>query len=421
MTKKDTEVIIIGAGLSGLACGKRLAEAGHPFLILEADNRIGGRIKTDEVDGFQLDHGFQVLQTSYPEVRKQLDLKRLNLHYFAPGAIFRINGRFHRIADPFRLPRHIPSTLTAPIGSFRDRLRIIQLAIKLGNTSVSDIFTASDQPTSEFLKEEGFSETMINRFFRPFYATASLDPDIKSSSRVFKYLFRIFTAGQAALPANGMAEIPKQLSETIPSKQIRLNSRVESLIDGGVKLQSGEEIHAPQVVIATEGPQAERLLKSTESTGSVGEYCFYFATENAPLNDSFLVLNGEDQGLISSLTIPTNIAAQYAPDGMSLVSVVVLRSSKEDEQTLKQAVISELTDWFGSEVANWHHLPTYYIPHALPRQVPPLADPTVSRLPPGKGIYLCGEHGSVPGNQWALLSGIQVANQVMTAAGLIQN
>ena len=200
MKDNNTDVIIIGAGLSGLACGKRLKEAGKSFLILEADAKIGGRIKTDSVDGFLLDHGFQVLQTSYPEVRNQLDLKRLNVRYFAPGAIFRINGRFHRIADPTRLPRHIISTLASPIGTLGDRFRILRLARKLSNTSVSDIFKYPDKATTDFLREEGFSKTMIQRFFRPFFATASLDPDINSSSRVFQYLFRIFTSGEAALP-----------------------------------------------------------------------------------------------------------------------------------------------------------------------------------------------------------------------------
>lgn len=416
MKDKDTDVIIIGAGLSGLACGKRLTEAGRPFLILEADAKIGGRIKTDSVDGFLLDHGFQVLQTSYPEVRNQLDLKQLNARYFAPGAIFRINGRFHRIADPTRLPKHFTSTLTAPIGTLRDRFRILRLARRLSNTSVSDIFNSPDKATPDFLREKGFSETMIQRFFRPFFATASLDPDINSSSRVFQYLFRVFTSGEAALPENGMAAVPLQVADSIPTEQIRLNSRVESLIQGGVKLHSGDEIYAKKIVIATEGPQAERLLESPTKAGSIGEYCFYFAAKKAPIDDSFLVLNGDDTGLISSLTVPSLITPSYAPDDAELVSVVVLKSDKEDERLLQYSVLKELATWFGPEISDWRHLKTFYIPHALPKQDPPAPNPTAPREPLPNDIYLCGEHGSVPGNQWALLSGRQAAEQVLAAS-----
>jgi phytoene dehydrogenase-like protein len=187
MKKPFSEVIIVGAGLAGLACARRLAAAGIPFLILEADRRIGGRLKTDRIDGFLLDHGFQVLQTAYPEARRCLDYDRLW------------------------------STATAPIGTIGDRLRMIKLALTLNRANVSALFERPDTLTPDFLRAEGFSEKIIEKFFIPFFSGISLDPEIEVSSRVFQYIFRIFAAGDVALPAAGMGAIPRRQGRVHPS------------------------------------------------------------------------------------------------------------------------------------------------------------------------------------------------------------
>jgi phytoene dehydrogenase-like protein len=154
------EVIIVGAGLAGLACARRLMKDDISFLILEADQRIGGRLKTDRRDGFILNHGFQVLQTGYPEARRVLDYDRLALRPFALGAIIRIDRNFHRIADPWRHPRDLWPALTAPIGTMADRLRVIRLVLGVRRGTHARIFQDQDMPTIEFLRSEGFLETM---------------------------------------------------------------------------------------------------------------------------------------------------------------------------------------------------------------------------------------------------------------------
>ena len=103
----SADVLIIGAGLAGLCCARRLAEAGVTFQIVEASDGIGGRVRTDEVDGFLLDRGFQVLLTAYPEARRVLDYSRLDLKPFSPGALSWFAGRMNRLVDPWRTPGHV--------------------------------------------------------------------------------------------------------------------------------------------------------------------------------------------------------------------------------------------------------------------------------------------------------------------------
>lgn len=413
MNLPDQEVIIVGAGLAGLACARRLQEAGIPFLILEADDRIGGRLKTDRLDGFILNHGFQVLQTAYSEARRVLDYSRLALKPFAPGAIIRIDGKFHKIADPRRHPRDLWRTLSAPIGTMADRLRMIRLALNVRRGTPSRIFQIPDMPTMEFLRSKGFSKRIIHRFFKPFFAGVCLDPDIEASSRVFQYIFRIFAEGDVVLPGQGMAAIAAQLRDDLPSDRIRTAVRVKSIHPGGAVLVSGETIDGCAVVLAAEGPETARLLGAPQGMASRGELCLYFAARKPPIAEPYLILNGDGSGWVNSLTVPSIVAPTYAPAGQHLISVVVIGHLDADDTFAETIVRKELTGWFGPVVSDWFHLKTYRIAHALPEQSPPMPDPTMRSAAVSPGIYVCGEYGSVPGIQWALLSGHQAAEEVL--------
>jgi phytoene dehydrogenase-like protein len=417
MRATDKKVIVVGAGLAGLACARRLQDAGFPFLILEADHRIGGRLKTDRLEGFILNHGFQVLQTAYPEANRILDYSRLALKPFAPGAIIRIDGRFHRIADPRRHPRDLWSTLAAPIGTMGDRLRMARLALNVRRGSSDGIFEKPDIPTIEFLRSKGFSNRIINRLFKPFFAGVCLDPDIKASSRVFKYIFRIFAEGDVALPGQGMGAIPEQLAETLPQGSIRTSARVESIHQSKVVLTTGETIIGRAVVLATEGPETARLAGLQRQGRSRGELCLYYAAKHSPVDKPYLVLNGDGTGWVNSLTIPSIVAPIYAPAGQHLVSVVVIGHMDADDKSVERTVRQELTGWFGEAVGDWRHLKTDRILHALPEQPPPMPDPNVAAPPIRPGLFICGEYGSVPGIQWAMLSGRQAAEAVLKELG----
>lgn len=412
MESIDAQVIVIGAGISGLACAKTLFQAGVDVRVLEADDRIGGRIKTDRVDGFLLDHGFQVLQTAYPEARRQLEFTSLDLHRFAPGVMIRINRRFYRVSDPLRRPGDLWQTVTAPIGTVMDRLRVAALARELKNTPVEKIFEKPDMPAPEFLRSRGFSTKMIQRFFTPFFAGACLDPDIQASSRVFQHLFQIFSSGDATLPATGMGAIPAQLAAAIPGDRIHTGVRAAAIQAGRVILDNNRVLHCRHVVVAVPGPEAARLLNRPWRTGSIGETCIYFAADKAPISSPCLILNS-DGGVIQLVAVPSLTAPGYAPPDSALMAVVILGKPAIEGASLLTAVRQELTAWFGPAAKQWQHLKTFDISHALPRQAPPAPDPTRAKPPVAAGIHLCGELDSVPGIQWALLSGRLTARQLI--------
>jgi phytoene dehydrogenase-like protein len=414
MENTDNRVIIVGSGIAGLTCARHLLAQGLAVQVLEASGRIGGRIKTDEQDGFLLDHGFQVLQTAYPAARRELDYDALDLRPFAPGAMIHIGGRFFTIADPLRRPGRTFSTLTAPIGSLADRLRLLRLTSRVVRGELADIFKQPEMTSMALLRAEGFSEIMIKRFFIPFFGGVCLDPQIRASSRVLTYVLRMFATGEAALPAMGMARIPRQLARDLPSDCIRTGVRVRAVEAYGVTLDDGTRLPARAVVVATAAPETERLLGSSPDTRSIGETCLYFACAREAWHPPYLVLNGEGTGLINNVVFPSVVSADYAPAGRSLVGVVVLGIPDEPDAAVTERVRMQLVEWFGAPARSWEHLRTYRIVHALPDQSPPTPNPVRPQAMALPGVFVCGEHGSLPGIQWAMVSGRHAAEAVRT-------
>lgn len=411
--KEKADVIIIGAGITGLSCARFLDEAGKDYLVLESDSREGGRIKSDILDGFTLDHGFQVLQTAYPEVRDQLDLGALELRPFTPGVAVRLQKKRHYISDPVRRPADLWRTLKSQIGTLGDRWRVVKLFWDIKTKGTRKIFEEQDIQTIDFLRSYGFSEEMIQQFFRPFFAGACLDPDIRASSRIFQYLFNIFSSGDAALPAKGMGAIPLQLAERLAPDRIRFDAGVATVEADGVTLDNGEKIKGRIIVIAAQEPETHRLIESKTHRISFGERCLYYAAQAPPIREPFLMLNGENRGLINNIAVPSLTAPEYSSTGEALIAVVVLKNQNLDDSSLEGEVRKELLEWFGRAVEGWRHLRTYHIRHALPDQSPPLTDPHKGFKTIRKNLYACGEYDSVPGIQWALLSGRLTAEQIL--------
>lgn len=407
----DTDVVIVGAGLAGLCCARVLHQENVPFLLLEASDGIGGRVRTDIVDGFVLDRGFQVLQRAYPEAQAVLDYDKLELHHYYTGAFVRYRKRFHRVADPFRDPISAAISVFNPIGTLKDKFLVLALRKQILEASMEEIFSRTEKTTEDYLKEMGFSPAMIERFFRPFFSGIFLEPDLQTSSRMMEFVFRMFTLDAASVPKRGMQEIPKQIADSLPEECIRLNTPAFRLDGTDVCLADGERIQANTVVVATQEPSANALLNQPACEPGQSVSCVYFEAPRPAIMDPVIVLNGDGSGPINNMSFPTLVCPAHAPEGKTLVSVSTVAYQPDDDIRLQRAVSDQLESWFGKSAQEWRHIKTYRIPYALPRQSTstPGSQPTKF----GKGLYRCGDYCETASINGAMVSGRKTAESII--------
>lgn len=407
----ELDAIVVGAGVAGLTCAERLHSAGLNLVVLEAGSTPGGRIATDRHEGFLLDRGFQVLLTEYPEAKATLDYENLDLRRFEPGALIWRDGAFRRFSDPWRRPRHLLSTALSPVATLPDKARVAKLRRDTTACDLQQLYDRPESTTLRMLEERGFSPTIIERFFRPFLGGVFLDHDLSTSSRLCEFVFRMFSLGDAAVPAGGMRAIPQQMVDRLPVGVIRLSSPVESVSEGLVRLSSGEELRAIRVVIATEAPAAARLLGEPFRGEANRVACLYFAAKKAPIDEPILLLNGDANGPVNNVCVPSQVAPSYSETGEALISVTALRWS--EKESLVGDVLHQLRGWFGPAVDGWRHLRTYPIEYALPRQTPPALSPVEKCPRVSDGVYRCGDYCDTASINGAMASGRRAAEAVI--------
>jgi phytoene dehydrogenase-like protein len=408
--RPDEPVVVVGAGLAGLSCAVALHEAGIPVQVYEASDGVGGRVRTDHVDGFTLDRGFQVALTAYPEMHRQLDMAALDLQAFDPGALVWRNGKGSVVGDPFRRPTTALSTVVAPIGSPFDKARIALLRHRLRSVHPARLLQGDDVSTRAALAEAGFSETIIERFFRPLVGGIQLDPDLTDSRRMFDVIFRMLADGDSAVPAGGMQAIPRQLADRLPVGTVHLDAPVTATTPTSITVD-GATITGAAVVVATEGPVASSLLGlapvESKSVGAV-----YFAAPEAPIDDKLVVLDGSGRGPVLNVAVMSNVAPTYAPAGSHLV---VAALPGHDGDTIEADARSQLRGWWGSQIDTWDHLATYRIAHGQPRQRPPFHPKQQVRLDDGR--FVCGDHRDTASIQGAMYSGRRCALAIAAEIG----
>jgi phytoene dehydrogenase-like protein len=406
------DVLIVGAGLAGLGCARRLAEAGVSCQIVEASDGIGGRVRTDQVDGFLLDRGFQVLLSAYPEAKRVLDYGQLDLKAFSPGAFSWFAGRMNTLVDPWRKPGMWGEALRSDFGTFGDKLRIARLRSRLKRSSIEQLFKRNDRSIKDDLLAEGFSQDMIHRFFRPFIGGIILDGELKSSSRMFEFVFKMLSEGDTVVPAGGMGAIPAQLAAKLPANAVRLNAKVESLHENEISLQGGETLQARAIVIAAEGPAAAHLVGEAEPA-SRSVTCFYYAADESPVPHPMLVLNGDGAGPANNFAVMTQVAPSYAPAGKHLISISVLGIQELTDVQLGGFIIAQMKSWFGNVARSWRFLKSYRIPHAQPQQYPGSLEPPQRPVRVRPGIYVTGDHRDNASINGAMVSGRRAAEAVL--------
>lgn len=404
-------IVIIGGGVAGLTCARYLHQAGAAAIVLEASDAVGGRVRTDRLDGFRLDRGFQILLTAYPEARRLIDYDALNLQAFRSGALIRQDEGFTEMTNPLREPLTIFKTLAAPVGTLGDKLRLMELMQEVNTVArAEDFFRDEDTSTLTYLQEYGWSDQMINTFFEPFFGGVFLENELATSSNFFRFVFKQFYNGDAVVPANGMQAIPEQLAAGLPPETVRLNSPVAALEGHTIRLQNGESIRAETVVLATDAATADRLLGRIEEREYNVTTCTYFAANRSPSAKKMLLLNPNRLSVVHHLCILSDIAPGYAPAGQSLVSVSTQGLDLADDVKLAADIRLELNEWFGDEVKEWRHLRTYHLPQALVRYEAGSRPESLQLTPT---LYQCGDYTAYPSLNAAMQTGREVAELIL--------
>lgn len=414
---KSLPIVIIGAGLAGLNCARVLHERGERFLLLDAKDRVGGRVQTDEFEGFQLDLGFQVFQTAYPEAKLALDYSSLQLTRLEAGALIRHRGQWVRMADPWRQPQYALSTLFNSVGNFSDRFKLYQLRRHVLSKSPDELLSSNDDCSTRdyLLGRWRFSQAFFDLFLKPWWSGIFLETELNSSAAYFQFVFHMLAAGDVALPRTGMQAIPNHLASRLPSHSIRLSTPVTSVNREQVRLANGEVIAARSIVLATDSASASHFASQ------LGEpflqclwsstICMYFAADHPPIGTKLLMLLADTNGPANHIFIPSNSVPGFAPPQKSLISVSLVNVSSSAESLLP-SVSDQLRELFGKQVDSWRHLRSYTIPQALPKQ--PANFNRHSRATELQdGTILCGDYLETSSIQGALASGRKAAANLL--------
>jgi phytoene dehydrogenase-like protein len=412
-------VIVVGAGLSGLAAARHLQGAGIPVTVVEASDAVGGRMRTDLIDGFRLDRGFQLYNPAYPEGARLLDHEALDLRPFVAGAriVTRPGGRRRvaRVADPRREPTWAPASLLARIGSPLSTTRFVAYAASRAVRSPASLHREPDITSEEALRRAGVDSALMERLLRPFLSGVFLESDLTTSRRFLDLVLRSFVKGTPSVPARGMQRIPEQLATGI---DVHLHSHVADVSSRGVVLSGGGEHTADAVIVAADPTTAQRLLPGLRAPAPRSVTTWYYRPDGDPSHlaggEAVLTLDGARRGPVINTVVLTHAAPEYAPPGSALVSASAL--GVRDSAAHETAVRDHLGWLYGLPTSRWELIATYPIPYALPAMPVPLDMRRPVRMP--SGVYVAGDHRDTSSIQGALVSGRRAAQAVLEDLGV---
>ncbi len=410
------EVVVVGAGLAGLACARRLTEQGVRVLCLEAGDGVGGRVRTDVTRGFRLDRGFQVLNTAYPEVRRTIDLEALELRELDSAVVIRRDGRLRRVPNPLHDPSSVGQLLTTTAAGLVGKATAGAYVARTLGVPAAAVRRRQDVAGPEAWRRSLIPVATIEDVLNPFLSGVVLEREVTSSRRFLDLMMRMFAHGRSAVPAGGMQRLPEQIAATLPARSVRLDAPVESVHPGAVVVD-GREIGARAVVVATDAWTATGLVPALGAPPPArGVTTYYFAAEPWAGQRPTLVLDADGSGIANSVVL-TAAAPEYSGDGRSLVSTSVVHEGA-DRGTDLVRLRSELSGLHQQDTAGWELLATYEIPHALPAMVAPHPLRRPVRI---GGLVVAGDHRDTSSIQGALVSGRRAADAVLADLALDQS
>jgi len=408
----NSETVIIGAGLAGLACANVLEKAGKEFLILEKANQVGGRVRTDHLKGFQLDHGYQVLNPGYPQAKALLNLEKLKLNHFDAGFAIRDGAKLRTIKDPFRHPQEIARTLANLPGTFREKINFAKYLTKVLITPQGARLKRADLTSRAALVEAGVDEELLNKVLKPFLSGVFLESKLETSRLFLDEVLASFFSGTPALPAAGMGAIAQQLAENISTSKLLLNQNVLKIEPGLVTTQT-ERFAAKNIVLATDVQVATKLLALPEPKVHKVKTWYLVADQDKSeilSGEKLLITDASANAALVNSVVLSNIAESYAPADTALISASAVEKNIEMD---KKSLLSALAKLYQLPTENWKILAEYEILNALPAMYAPFNPKRNSKV--SQGLFVAGDHRNFSSIQGALDSGVRAASEVLNS------
>ncbi|MCX5129258.1 FAD-dependent oxidoreductase [Streptomyces sp. NBC_00347] len=404
-------VIVVGAGLAGLTCALDLVRSGLRVRVLEAGDAVGGRMRTDRRHGFLLDRGFQVFNTSYPQVRRRIAVRSLRLRPFTPGFLLHTGSGRIRLADPTRRPADAAGLLTGGNGPGARALAVLGALSAFDAVAPATVLKRLPERTTRAeLAHRHVPESLVEGVLRPFLAGVFLEDGLETSSRMFHLTWRSMLRGTLTLPADGIGAVPRQLAEGLPPGCVALGAPVSSVSASGVVLADGSALDAAAVVVATAPSAASALVPGLTAVATRTVTTYHHAATRSPLGEPTLLLDQRRRFL--NTCVPTDVAPTYGGGGRALVSTSVLGADAPGREAGLREVLAEV---YAVSTEAWETVGTTTVTDALPAMVPPWPLSRTGRT--ASGVYVCGDHRATGSVQGAMASGTRTAREVLADLG----
>lgn len=413
-TAQQADVVIVGAGIAGLAAAHHLTSAGATVSVLEADSRVGGRMATDEVDGFRLDRIGQLLSTAHPELRRTPGLDGLVLRAFAPGVLVHSGGRRRRFAEG-RGTRGALTAARALASAPRplDQARLSAALARLATTDDGRLAQRAEGTAAGSAAAWGLPARTSDSFLRPLLTALLLDRELGSSSRVADLALRDFARGRLCLPEGGCGTLPERLAAALPPGTVRTGVHVTAASTSVVSTKEHGEIGCRALLVATGARAAAELLPGLRVPDFHPVTVLHHSVPQPPLVGGSLVLDGDRSGPVSHTAVLSAVDPTRAPAGRTLVTSTVPGRSPAG---IDRPVRAQLSALYGVPTGDWELLAVHHDPEAVPAMTPPHDPRRPVRVL--SGLYVCGDHRDTGSPQGALRSARRAAHAVLRDFGM---